>query len=541
MNKKEKKEEYFFDSANIAESYSGIVLPLTYTFAELVYQKAYTDLLVMSGVSKQKIKKHSYVFKNLLGHFNGRMFYNMNNWYKMAAFIPGYKRNKSNLEGMITSNVREEIDLDIKPFIWLKIFYPFIVFAKVIFFGFTSRYFSFVVNKEIKFFQSYVFDSLSLKDCKELFEKIKYRLLNRWYVTLENDFFVMTYYGLLKKFVSEEKLQELIKFQSVATKQVFAIASLSKKMQKIADLWGAIERDDYLEFSQIISMSPEIEKELGIYLDKFGDRFASELKLESEGVKEDIKNFIPFLKAYKDYDFKKINSSIIDVDLPFFKKILYKLILRKFNKYGKQREKFRLVRSNAFAIARKIFKRMGKLFFEQGIIEKANDIFYLSLQEVLNTDLASGNTFLKLVKERKSQYLSYEKMHTPVHFSTKDGLIPQDFDAKKPEIRGNLIKAIPASGGVIKGKIKIFKDFYVPSNIDFDILVTSHTDPGWTALIALSKGLIVEYGGILSHASIVARELGIPAVIGAKGIMEQLKNGQIVEIDGSKGTIKIIN
>jgi pyruvate,water dikinase len=94
---------------------------------------------------------------------------------------------------------------------------------------------------------------------------------------------------------------------------------------------------------------------------------------------------------------------------------------------------------------------------------------------------------------------------------------------------------------VIKGKIKIFKDFYVPSNIDFDILVTSHTDPGWTALIALSKGLIVEYGGILSHASIVARELGIPAVIGAKGIMEQLKNGQIVEIDGSKGTIKIIN
>ena len=184
---------------------------------------------------------------------------------------------------------------------------------------------------------------------------------------------------------------------------------------------------------------------------------------------------------------------------------------------------------------------MGKLLFEQGIIEKANDIFYLSLQEVLNTDLASGNTFLKLVKERKSQYLSYEKMHTPVHFSTKDGLIPQDFDAKKPEIRGNLIKAIPASGGVIKGKIKIFKDFYVPSNIDFDILVTSHTDPGWTALIALSKGLIVEYGGILSHASIVARELGIPAVIGAKGIMEQLKNGQIVEIDGSKGTIKIIN
>ena len=113
--------------------------------------------------------------------------------------------------------------------------------------------------------------------------------------------------------------------------------------------------------------------------------------------------------------------------------------------------------------------------------------------------------------------------------------------ANKSEVpQKNELQARPASSGVVKGKVRVFKDFYMPEKIDFDILVTSHTDPGWTSLIALSKGLIIEHGGVLSHASIVARELNIPAVIGATGAVNFLKNGQMVEIDGLKGTIKLI-
>src|SRR3989344_4353048 len=84
------KGKEYFDSVNIAESYSGIVLPLTCSFAQLVYEQVYKDLLRMSGVSASKIQQHSKVFENLLGFFYGRMYYNMNNWYHMAAFVPGY-------------------------------------------------------------------------------------------------------------------------------------------------------------------------------------------------------------------------------------------------------------------------------------------------------------------------------------------------------------------------------------------------------------------------------------------------------------------
>ena len=100
-------------------------------------------------------------------------------------------------------------------------------------------------------------------------------------------------------------------------------------------------------------------------------------------------------------------------------------------------------------------------------------------------------------------------------------------------------KGRPASPGVIRGEIRVFKEFSMPKKIDFDILVTTHTDPGWTSLISLSKGLIIEHGGVLSHASIVARELRIPAVIGAEGAVNFFKDGQIVELNGSTGAITL--
>ncbi|MDD2731683.1 MAG: PEP/pyruvate-binding domain-containing protein [Candidatus Pacebacteria bacterium] len=530
-------EEYFFDSANIAESYSGVVLPLTYSYAQFVYEKAYKDLLIMSGVSKRRIEDNSYIFENLLGYFYGRMYYNMNNWYRMASFVPGYRRNKHNLESMITSNVKEEISTSIKPSFWLKIFYPSIVVAKVIFYGITARFFKFSVGNKINNFQSYDFDGLTYEGCKNLFDRLTREMLHRWYVTLENDFFVMTYSGLLKKIITPEKLQEIMIFKSTATQQVAAIADLSSKMQNDKDLWSAVLANNAKKFDARVSENIEVERALNKYFKKFGGRFANELKLESIGIDEDIKKLFPVLKAYKNYKIEERKLDSININAPFYKKILIFFILKKFNKYASQREEFRLLRSSAFGIVRKIFRRMGALLADKCIIGDSDDIFYLSMKEVFELNL-ENNPLISLIRKRKQEYLSYKKISTPVHFSSKDDIAIKEADKKI--IKKNHIKANPASNGTSKGRIKIFKDFFMPDSIDFDILVASHTDPGWTPLIALSKGMIIEHGGVLSHASIVARELNIPAVIGATGIMDQLKDGQIVEINGSTGFIKII-
>ena len=80
----------------------------------------------------------------------------------------------------------------------------------------------------------------------------------------------------------------------------------------------------------------------------------------------------------------------------------------------------------------------------------------------------------------------------------------------------------------------------MPSSRDFDILVARHTDPGWTPVIGISRGMIIEHGGMLSHASIVSRELGIPTVIGVDRATDILKDGQEVELDGAAGTVRLL-
>lgn len=530
-------EREYFDSANIAESYSGIVLPLTCSFAKMVYEQVYKDLLQRSGVSRKKIERHSRIFENLLGFFYGRMYYNMNNWYRMAEFVPGYRRNKENFELMITSNIKQDVATSIKPSLLFSMFYPLIVGAKVAVFGITSARFKSSVKKHLHWLREHDFDSLTYTECIDLFNDINKNLLRRWYVTLENDFFVMTYLGILKKMLGEEHLQEMLTFPSKATEQVAALASLSKRMSGNGQLWQVVEANNIESFTSELANDPAARAELDTYLHTFGGRFANELKLESVGVDEDTKKLFAVLKAYRNY-IPRLTTAQPEPHLPFSKKIIVSIVLRKFKKYAARREEFRLLRSNTFATARRLFRRMGKLLADRGMLNHPDDVFYLQLDEICNSNAETNKSLSKIVAERKRESLSYKDASPPSHFSTINNQPPLNkgvVDAKSRAVR-----ARPASPGVVRGIVKVFKEFSMPIKIDFDILVTSHTDPGWTALIALSKGLIIEHGGVLSHASIVARELGIPAVIGAEHALHILHDGDTVEIDGSTGTITIL-
>ncbi len=530
------KEEYF-DSANIAESYSGVVLPLTCSFAKMVYGQVYKDLLRMSGVSRKKLEQHSRVFENLLGFFYGRMYYSMNNWYRMAEFFPGYDRNKKNFELMITSNIKQDVETIIKPAIVFRIFYPLIVGIKVAMFGITSARFKSKVERHLRILRNKNFDNLGYLESVILFENLNTSLLRRWYITLENDFFVMTYLGILKKILEEDILQKVITFPSKATEQVNALASLSRQMSDVKELWQAIEADDVLKFNNELEKNKKIVSALDSYLHSFGGRFANELKLESIGVDEDTKKLFAVLRAYQNYRPKEhITQS--DLTLPFFKKIFVKMVVSKFRKYASRREVFRLLRSNTFGMTRRLFRHMGVLLTNKGVIENPEDIFYLQMEEITDPMAEINYRLAGVVKKRKEEYSSYANVIPPTHFSTINNHPP--LIETSDVIKQQIIYARPASAGVIRGKVKVFKDFYMPTHVDFDILVTSHTDPGWTSLIALSKGLIIEHGGVLSHASIVARELDIPAVIGASNIVNTLTDYQMVEIDGSTGIIRLL-
>jgi len=528
----------YFDSANIAESYSGIVLPLTASFAKRVYKIVYTDFLRLSGVPKKTLKRNAYVFENLLGFFHGRMYYNMNNWYRMAQFVPGYKRNKENFETMITSNLRKEIVAAIKPSPLFSIAYPFIILVKVLLFSITEKRFKRYVEMHLRKLKKTNFDRLSLNECNDIFNFLENDLLRKWYITLENDFFVMSYLGILQKLYPEGNLQDILVFKSKATEQVGSLAGLSREIQRTAYLWEAVQSGDKKLFEEIIKSKPDLQTRYEKYLEKFGGRFANELKLETVGIDEDIQKFMNVLRAYETYTPNETEQSKAKaVKLSFFKNILFNHSLKRFKKYAAQREEFRLLRSNMFSITRRIFRRVGVILEEQKILKDSDEVFYMQVDEVLGVAVGREIPDLLLrIAKRKKRFHNYQNETPPSHFLSLSG----EMVSENEQAGYTSISARGVSAGIVSGRVKVMKEFEMPDKVDFEILVTRHTDPGWTALIALSKGIIIEHGGVLSHASIVARELGIPAVIGVRNATDFYKDGQKVEINGSTGNIKIV-
>ncbi len=528
----------YFDSANIAESYSGVVLPLTFSFAQLLYKNAYESLLAASGVARKSLESRGDVFAHLLGTYFGRMYYNMNNWYKMLAFLPGYRRNKENLEAMITSNIRDEIVKDIEPPLWLKVKYPFLVVFKMTFLSSKLKRFKKNVARCVSKVREASLEQMDLVQCKELFFELEKELLKDSYLPIENDFLVMTYFGILRKAYPEQLLRDAIQFGNISVEQVGDIHLLAKEMKSVPGLWVRIGAGDEAGFKEELLLHPAARARYEGYLHRYGGRFADELKLETESIEDNFEKFSELVKLYAERGVSM--QKRLEGRLPghFLKSKFFSLVLNRFRKYAARREELRLLRSNVFGLARKIIRRMGQVLAGSSIIAEARDVFYLNLEELLQAPSGQPVDYRNTIEQRKKEYGSYGAVKPPSHFSALPGEMP-DAVSETPRCDGTIVGR-PCTSGQVRGRVKVFKEFSMPEIIDFEIVVAKHTDPGWTPLIGLAKGLIVERGGILSHASIVSRELGIPTIIGALDATEILRDDQMVAIDGSTGLISIL-
>ena len=105
----------------------------------------------------------------------------------------------------------------------------------------------------------------------------------------------------------------------------------------------------------------------------------------------------------------------------------------------------------------------------------------------------------------------------------------------------DIIRGIGGCSGKVTGKVKVILNPGDDMSLNGEILVAARTDPGWVPLFATASALLIERGSMLSHSVIVARELGLPAVVGATGVTKKVKTGDVVELDGTTGIVKIIS
>lgn len=212
---------------------------------------------------------------------------------------------------------------------------------------------------------------------------------------------------------------------------------------------------------------------------------------------------------------------------------IYGVVLRLAQKYLTFRENQRFYLDHILFRERLAILEMGRRLSGRGVIPSPEDVFFLFEQEAWDALLSGSSEPAKDVGARRSEFFKYANILPPKFL--RDGI---DFDDAVDYGSSESVKGTASSPGVVKGKVRVVGSIEGLSELEEgDILVTSNTDPGWTAAFSKLGGLITETGGILSHGAVISREYRIPAVTAVMGATKIFRTGQTVTVDGNDGTI----
>jgi pyruvate,water dikinase len=174
---------------------------------------------------------------------------------------------------------------------------------------------------------------------------------------------------------------------------------------------------------------------------------------------------------------------------------------------------------------------------QAGVIHEKEDIYYLTFEE-LHQVVRTNKLDYRIIGERKDQYKLYEKL-TPPRVITSDGEIIAG-GYKRDNFPAEAMAGLPVSSGVIEGRARVILNMGEADLEVGDILVTSFTDPSWTPLFVSIKGLVTEVGGLMTHGAVIAREYGLPAVVGVENATKLIKDGQRIRVHGTEGYVVIL-
>jgi pyruvate,water dikinase len=171
------------------------------------------------------------------------------------------------------------------------------------------------------------------------------------------------------------------------------------------------------------------------------------------------------------------------------------------------------------------------------VLREKEDIFYLALQE-LHDVVRTNQVDDQLIRRRKDAFRSYEAL-TPPRVLTSDGEVVAGAYRRDGLPAGALV-GLPVSAGTVEGRARVILDMAEADLEAGDILVTAATDPSWTPLFVAIKGLVTEVGGLMTHGAVIAREYGLPAVVGVERATRLIRDGQRIRVHGTDGYVEIL-
>lgn len=554
-----------WDNSNIVESYPGLTLPLTFSFICDGYENSFRKFALGFLFSRNILKKDFHIFKNMIGLLDGRVYYNLLNWYRMLSYLPDFKKHKESWDQMI--GISQKIDFPQSKLSLFSRFYSLVIViwrlltgrqnAKKFFINFNSVYSD---------FNRMDISAATEDELIAIYESLSQRLTDKWHLTLYNDFCAMKYYDWLKKLCSQRSLAKYPNLYNdllCGDNRVESVAPV-QSLIRIAErfraepIYGALisEENDNAIWDKIQheSVYASLKESLEEHLQSFGDRGLEELKLERLTLREDpallfrlIKNYYPLDLSVEKMEKQKQTirrnaEKIVQKHLRNpFKRLVFWFVLRNARHAIVNRENMRFARSRLFGVIRRIFRRMADLFAERGILETNIDIYYLTVEEIFSfvQGTAVTQNLKALVKIRKEEYAKFTQRALDERIQTSGiPYLSSIYGLEQSYGTSKTLRGIGCSSGIAEGTAKVVFDPHSSMGNKNQILIAKSTDPAWVFLMIASKGIVAEKGSVLSHTAIIGRELGIPTIVGVKDAMKRIPNGAKLSINGNTGEIR---
>jgi pyruvate,water dikinase len=172
-----------------------------------------------------------------------------------------------------------------------------------------------------------------------------------------------------------------------------------------------------------------------------------------------------------------------------------------------------------------------------GVLEEQEDVFFLrfqELQEVVRANKADD----ELIRQRKEAFASYEALTPPRVLTSEGEAITGSY--RRADLPAGALVGLPVSAGTVEGRARVVLDMAQADLEPGDVLVTAHTDPSWSPLFVAITALVTEVGGQMTHGAVVAREYGLPAVVGVENATRLIQDGQRIRVNGTDGHIEIL-
>ncbi len=190
-----------------------------------------------------------------------------------------------------------------------------------------------------------------------------------------------------------------------------------------------------------------------------------------------------------------------------------------------------------YFVYKQAFLQEAEQLVQAGVLHEKEDSYYLTFEE-LHEVVRMGKLDYQIISGRKDAYIHYEKL-TPPRVITSDGEIIAGA-YKRENLPAEAIVGLAVSSGIIEGRARVILTMADADLEDGDILVTTFTDPSWTPLFVSIKGLVTEVGGLMTHGAVIAREYGLPAVVGVDNATKLIKDGQRIRVHGTEGYVEIL-